>query len=133
MASSKGKTKKTRQRETDVVLLKYQISKSDDKDVIIEVPAHWKVTFSTVNPNGGHGSFDRSGGFCVRVYEGEKLRMVEGNATGLRDLSIPLAEKHTKRSGESSWEKDSDGNFQDANKVLVESTWVDKDEDDVPF
>lgn len=85
---------------------------------LIEIPAHWKVTFAAVNPNSqGVGHRD---GHCLRVYEGEKQRAVFGDVTGFRDMSIPYAIEVRKETGSSSWERDSNGNFKENIEVSVD-------------
>jgi hypothetical protein len=86
---------------------------------VIEIPASWKVTFSSVNPNS-----QQPGGYCVRVWEGEKLRAVYSDCVALRDLSIPMAREIRKETGASTWENDSDGNFSESRTINVDRQLV---------
>lgn len=123
---------KNRQNNKEPELIHYLIKKKSGADEMIEVPANWKVTFSSVNP--AQGMRDYGDGYCVRLYEGEKLRAVIGGATGLRDLSIPLMRKYSKESGQSTWESDSEGNFKRSSERQLESRWEPEEEDqDAPF
>lgn len=121
---------KNRQNDKEVQYIHYLIKKKDGQDEVVEVPAHWKVTFSAVDPSKGMRDYGEA--YCVRFYEGEKLRAVIGGATGLRDLSIPLRRKYSKESGQSSWESDSEGNFKREASGQLEAKWIEEDED-VPF
>jgi hypothetical protein len=85
---------------------------------LIEIPAHWKVTFSAVNPNAHQGGY--RDGHCLRVYEGEKQRAVFGDVVGFRDMSIPYAVEIRKETGSSQWERDSNGSFKENIEVNVE-------------
>lgn len=110
-------------------LIKYYVSRSGKEgDCIIEIPAHWRVTFGYVNPSSSGDAYRRNEGHCLRLYEGEKLRTVMGDVTGIRDLSIPLARKYEKESGQSSWSRDSEGNFQEENQRALEAKFVPEDE-----
>jgi hypothetical protein len=128
MSERKTKNRQSNRDET----IRYLISKSGGEDLIVEVPAHWKVTFGYVNPERSKDGYARGDGHAVRMYEGEKLRLVIGNSTGLRDLSIPLAKKFSKESGQSTWSRDSEGNFKDENTRQIEAGYVIEEEDD-PF
>lgn len=130
-AKKTPRTTKNRQSNKEATI-QYYIERANEPDVIVEVPAHWKVTFGYVNPSKSRDSYQRGDGHAVRMYEGEKLRMVMGNATGLRDLSIPLANKVEKQVGESKWEKDSSGNFKEENSLQIEAETTLVEEDD-PF
>lgn len=111
-----------RNRQADPnATVKYLIKVARAEDFIIEIPAHWKVTFSSVNPTTqSHGG----DAHCVRVWEGEKLRAVYGNIVGFRDLSIPTMRKVTREAGESTWVDDGMGTFERATKVNRSSEFV---------
>jgi hypothetical protein len=94
---------------------------------VIEIPASWKVTFSSVNPNSQH-----PGEYCLRVWEGEKLRAVYCDVVAFRDLSIPMAREIRKETGSSTWENDSDGNFSESRTVSVDRAMLVEDVDQ-PF
>lgn len=102
--------------------IKYLIKQHRD-EFVIEVPENWKVTFASVNPASQMAGRD---GHCVRVYEmpGSKLRAVFDSAVSLRDLSIPLARKVKSEVGQSSWSKDSEGNFSQSKDIKVDTTLV---------
>lgn len=105
--------------------IKYLVS--DDKgEFVIEVAANWKVTFSSVNPAATGGGGFREG-YCLRVYEGEKLRAVYCNVKGFRDLSIPLMRKVEKQTGSAEWTHDSMGNFEQSRRVEIEASYVDEE------
>lgn len=109
--------KKNRQCEVDPPLVKYLVQRGKG-NFLIEVPAHWKVTFSAVNPQSqGVGHRD---GHCLRIYEGEKQRAVFCDVTGYRDMSIPYAIEIRKETGSSTWESDSTGNFKENIEVSVD-------------
>ena len=103
-------------RKKEVELKKY-IVKCSDGDFIIEVPSTYKLTFSAVNPTSPQNYRD---GFCLRVWEGEKLRAVFNNVLRFRDMAIPYAKKVSKETGAASWERDSQGNFSRSEEVTVE-------------
>lgn len=115
----------TRQRKNPEEKIQYLISNTKGEDFIIEIPAFWKVTFGRVNPAlEGERGFNQTNGHCVRVWEGEKLRAVFGNATGLRDLSIPLARKVTRTESEETYKSDSAGNFTlNSSRKMIDSGW----------
>src|SRR5258708_6777712 len=79
-------------------------------EFVIEIPAHWRVTFGAISP-GGAGRHDLH---CMRVYEGEKVRAVYCDVKGFRDLSIPMARKVQSETRSSEWTQDSTGNFKQA-------------------
>lgn len=127
---------KTRQRQTETPLIRYLISRSSGGNLLIEIPADWKVTFAQVNPDRSNTRYENHGAHCVRVWEGEKLRAVFPNSIGLRDLSIPCATEVRRETGSSTWESDSEGNFEKSVKVEVDSTLMIEpayDQDEVPF
>lgn len=115
--------KKLRQNEPDSSI-RYLVKEgggsrfgsSEDKHFVIEIPANWKVTFASVNPN----SQVQGGGFCLRVYEGEKLRAVYCDVIAFRDLSIPFAREVSQSVGSRQWESDSEGNFSESTEISVE-------------
>lgn len=108
--------KKNRQLDEDATI-QYLVQRRNG-NFLIEIPAHWKVTFSAVNPNAQqHGYKD---GHCLRIYEGEKQRAVFGDVTGFRDMSIPYAVEVRKETGSSTWERDSNGNFKENTEVSVD-------------
>lgn len=109
--------------------IKYLVSDKQG-EFIIELPATWKVTFAAVNPSNGQSYRD---GFCLRVWEGQKLRAVFNNVQRFRDLSIPLARKVSRETGSSSWTQDSQGNFEEARTVNVEHRIEPGDDFDDPF
>jgi hypothetical protein len=88
---------------------------------VIELPADWRVTFSNVNPAQGMGG--GRDGYCLRVYEGEKLRAVYGNVIGFRDLSIPLARKVQTEVGNASWTRDDAGNLDEHRQIEASVAW----------
>ncbi len=120
---------KTRQQTPDETV-KYLVKCQGQADFVIEIPATWRVTFASVNPanNNPHGR----DGYCLRVYEGEKLRAVWGSVIGLRDMSIPFARKIERETGSASWEKDSEGNFKRSDEVHVDHQLV-ADNAETPF
>lgn len=107
----------------------YLVEMARGEDVIIEVPANWKLTFSNVNPQ--HGGM-RSEGVCLRIYEGTKLRSVIGNVNGFRDLSIPFARKVSSQTGSAEWKQDSAGNFEKSEKVSIDHR-LEVENEDIPF
>lgn len=120
-----GTRKKMRQNVPDE-MIKYLVREgggvrsSSGGQFVIEVPAHWKLTFASVNPNSqAHG-----GSYCLRVYEGEKLRAVYCDVVAFRDMAIPMAREVRKETGSSSWESDSDGNFSDSRSIKVDRQLV---------
>jgi hypothetical protein len=101
----------TRQRKNPDEKIKYLLKRNGrgpQEEFVIEIPANWKVTFSSVNPN---SQAMRGDGYAVRIYEGEKLRAVYCDIKELRDLSIPMAVKVEAKIAESKFESDSLGNF----------------------
>lgn len=92
---------------------------------VIEIPADWRVTFSNVNPAQGMGG--GRDGYCLRVYEGEKLRAVYGSVIGFRDLSIPLARKVQTEVGSAQWTRDDAGNLDSRKQITASVEW---DQDD---
>lgn len=134
MAERKTSEARTRQRKNPEEMIQYLVSSSSGEDFVIEIPAFWKITFGRVNPAlEGEGHFNRANGHCLRVWEGEKLRAVFGNVTGVRDLTIPLARKVIKTESEQTYKSDSLGNFQasSSRKLLDEGFIVEEDSD--PF
>jgi hypothetical protein len=128
---------KNRQNQDDVKI-RYLVREgggrfgSDEKHFVIEIPAHWKVTFSSVNPN----SQQHSGGYCLRVYEGEKLRAVYCDIIAFRDLSIPYAREVSQSVGSRQWESDSEGNFSEEVEISVNRRLegnIDVDAEEVKF
>ncbi|HTE61061.1 MAG TPA: hypothetical protein VK631_11980 [Solirubrobacteraceae bacterium] len=120
----------TRQKEADPPTLSYYVS-SPQGDFILQVKADWKVTFGAVNPGAPTGRGDLH---CLRVWEGEKLRAVFCDIRNFRDLSIPLARKVSKETGQSSWTQDSEGNFaRNEERQIEQSYTADVDPDDIPF
>lgn len=117
--------RKLRQNEEVVGTIKYLVKegggRGSSSQFVIEIPANWKVTFSSVNPN-SQGM--RGDGYCLRVYEGEKLRAVYCDIVAFRDLSIPMAREIRRETGSSSWENDSDGNFSESRSVSVDRQLV---------
>lgn len=113
--------------------VRYLVQRSREADVIIEVPARWKITFGYVNPSRSGDAYGRGEGHCLRLYEGEKLRAVMGNVLGFRDLNIPLAKKFEKESGESQWSQDSEGNFEESTTRQIESGFSVEEIEDVEF
>lgn len=107
----------------------YLVEMARGPDVVIQVPANWKLTFSNVNPQ--HGGM-RGEGVCLRIYEGTKLRSVLGNVNGFRDLSIPFARKVESQTGSATWKHDSAGNFERSEKVDVNHR-LEKADEDIPF
>lgn len=115
--------KKLRQNEPDETI-RYLVKEGsggrfgsgEDKHFVIEIPASWKVTFASVNPN----SQAQGGGFCLRVYEGEKLRAVYCDVISFRDLSIPFAREVSQSVGKREWESDSEGNFSSKTEISVD-------------
>lgn len=116
----------------DDVKINYLISNSDG-DFVIEIPATWKVTFAYVNPESGSRDGYGRQAHCVRVWEGEKLRAVFGNCTGLRDLSIPLARKVVQTESEAHYKGDSLGNFEQASSRRMLDMGFEVLEEDDPF
>jgi hypothetical protein len=100
----------SRQRMKNPPAIQYLINKGHNGsgDFIIELPANWRLTFSGVNPANVHDT-----GWCVRVYEGEKLRAVYPAVLGFRDLSIPMARKLAP--GE--WQKDGPAEFNEELRI----------------
>ncbi len=124
----------TRQAKNPDEKIKYLVA-SRDGDFIIEIPASYKVTFGYVNPSKSSDSYARNEGHALRVWEGEKLRAVFGNVTGVRDMSIPLARKIKRETGSASWTMDSEGNFESSKKVEVDQRLILEaaDEEELPF
>lgn len=126
--------RQTRQTTTPDLKIQYLISKNDGSDFIIEVPADWKLTFGRVNPAlSDERGYHSANGHCVRVWEGERLRAVFGDVTGMRDMTIPLARKVVQTESESSYKSDSLGNFEanSSRKLLDQGFVLEPDED--PF
>lgn len=99
---------------------------------VIEIPADWRLTFSSVNPAAmGHGGYRE--GFCLRVYEGEKLRAVYANVVAFRDLSIPLARKVQTETGNARWTRDDAGNLDETRQITTGIQWDPEDNDDLRF
>jgi hypothetical protein len=108
-------------------MTKYLITTNDrSDDVVIEIPAAWRLTFATVNPASGKSY---SEGYAVRVYEGTKLRAVFDNVRSFRDLAIPLVRKVRSEVGNSSWSRDSVGNFSETTDHKVQFELVEETED----
>jgi hypothetical protein len=119
-----------RQKDPDEII-KYLVL-GRNGDFVIEVPAHWKLTFGYVNPaSSGGGGFKE--GHCLRCWEGEKLRAVFGDVTGFRDMAIPLARKVQKETGSAEWTRDSLGNFKESRDGNVETSLVLESSEDDPF
>lgn len=119
-----SRAKRMRQNE-DGTKIKYLVreqgGRGSGSQFVIEIPANWKVTFSSVNPN---SQSHVGGAYCLRVYEGEKLRAVYCDIVAFRDLSIPMAREVRKETGSSSWENDSDGNFSESRSISVDRQLV---------
>lgn len=134
MAATRTTKKKLRQNEADTKI-RYLVKEGgggrftndDGKHFVIEVPASWKVTFSSVNPN----SQQHAGGYCLRVYEGEKLRAVYCDIIAFRDLSIPFARERSTTVGKREWESDSEGNFSENTEISVDRR-LEGNMDDIP-
>lgn len=125
---------RTRQRKNPEEKIQYLIQQARGEDFIIEIPAYWKVTFGRVNPAlEGERGFNSTNAHCVRVWEGEKLRAVFGNATGMRDLSIPLARKVVRTESEETYKSDSLGNFDLKSSRKMIDQGYEVVEDDDPF
>lgn len=108
MAETKGRGRakpRNRQQQADAEDIQYYV-RANDGDFVIEIPAHWKVTFGYVSPGNPERGYGGQSAHCLRVYEGEKLRGVWAGVQGIRDLSIKLARKHSKEVGETKWERD---------------------------
>ncbi len=109
-----------RQTMKDKPLIQYLIKvqghqrvDAENGDIVIEIPANWKLTMSGVNPaHAGEA-------YCVRVYEGTALRAVFAGATGFRDLSIPFARKLTNETG-AEWRVDGPTRFKGDIVTFVE-------------
>lgn len=105
-------------------------------DFVIELPADYKLTFSSVNPGAQMSSRDLN---CLRVYDGRNtktahLRAVYCDVRGFRDLGIPMARKVQKETGSASWTMDSEGGFDKQEHRELEETWASpSDPDDIPF
>lgn len=112
-----------RQKENPDEVIKYLVSTTQD-EFIIELPAKWKLTFASVNPQSQASGGGYREGFCLRAYEGEKLRGVWGGVTGFRDMSIPFARKIEKQTGSARWEHDSLGNFEEVRSVKKDTELV---------
>lgn len=107
---------------------------SSDGDFVIEIPAHWRVTFGYVNPSSSGDAYNRGQGHCLRVWEGEKLRAVWGNVRGFRDMAIPLARKISKETGASEWTRDSLGNFKQSSEASIEHALIPETfDEEIPF
>lgn len=112
-------------KKDEIKMIRYLLSTRGGKDdFIIEVPADFKLTFGYVNPAGSKDGYNRGDAHCVRVWDGTKLRAVYGDVVGLRDMSIPLARKVHRETGNASWTMDSQGNFEESKSVAVESHLV---------
>lgn len=105
--------------------IKYLIERTRGADFVIEIPANWKLTFASVNPNSQGGM--RGDGHCIRVYEGEKLRAVYCDCKGFRDMTIPLIRKVEVQTGNSSWVQDSEGNMSDSRTVKNETVLLEQE------
>jgi hypothetical protein len=120
-----------RQKDTPDELISYYVQSGRGEDFVLQVKASWKVTFGAVNPGAPPHGRDLH---CLRVWEGEKLRAVFCDIRGVRDLSIPLMRKVSSETRESTWHQDSQGNFEQASKRLVESSWAEPvGSEDIPF
>lgn len=122
---------KNRQADPEVKI-NYLVN-ADKGDFIIEIPAHWKVTFGAVNPGGNMSRHDLH---CLRVWEGEKLRAVYCDIRGFRDLSIPMCRKVQAETRSSTWTMDSAGNFTGSTeRTMGEITYEPEDPKppEVPF
>lgn len=98
-----------------------------------QVPEHWEVTFSYVNPGEAKGTH------CVRVYEpmpaglAKKLRAVYADVVSIRDLDIPHAVKVVETHSKAEYEQDSVGNFNSkVERKVLDARW-EQDEADQPF
>jgi hypothetical protein len=115
---------------------KYLILRHND-EVVIELPAGYKLTFGAVNP--GNGAVSSRDLHCLRVYDGANtktahLRAVFSDVRAFRDLSIPLARKVQKETGSTSWTMDSQGGFDRSEQREIETSWADPErEQDIPF
>lgn len=127
------KQKKSTPRQNTDAKIRYLVQRSSESDVIIEIPATWRLTFGYVNPAHSEGGYRGGQGHCLRIYEGEKLRAVMGNVAGFRDLSIPLARKFEKESGEAKWSRDSDGNFEGNEQRQLETGFSIEEVDNIDF
>jgi len=123
--ASKSKSKNKPRAKKSERKIKYLI-KGKDGEFVIELPESWKVTFSTVNPNSNGGSYDR--GFCIRIWEGTKLRAVFNNAERFRDLSIPLLRKVEKETGNAEWTFDSANGFEESTRKIEKESSFAKDD-----
>lgn len=121
---------KTRQKRAEVPDVQYLV-KSGEGDFIIEVPATWKLTFGYVNPAVTERGYGGQSAHCLRVYEAEKLRAVYANVTSFRDLSIPLARKSNRETGQTTWERD-DSSYEETKRIERETEWHEEDEE-APF
>ena len=114
--------RKTVTRTEEVKLTKYLVKTSGGRggteEQIIEIPEMWKLTFASVNPAAAH---DRSmNGYCLRIYEGDRLRAVFDSVISFRDVSIPLVRQIKTEMGSAKWEKDSVGNFKEEREVKLD-------------
>lgn len=90
------------------------------EESIIELPADWELTFSSVNPTSQTARSME--GYCLRVYRkpGKKLVAVFDSVISFRDLSIPLVRKVRSEVGNASWTADSLGNFTEERQIKVD-------------
>lgn len=125
----------TRQRSNPEEKIQYLVSHSGGEDFVIEIPAFWKITFGRVNPAlSDDRSFHNGNAHCLRVWEGEKLRAVFGNVSGVRDLSIPLARKVIRTESEHQYKEDSLGNFTSkSSRKLIDKGFEAEDVEEIPF
>jgi hypothetical protein len=121
---------KNRQADPDATI-KLLVQRRDG-NVVIEVPAYWRVTFGYINPSSSGMAAHRGDGHCLRLWEGEKLRAVLCDVTGFRDLSIPYAKEIRKETGSSEWSHDSTGEFKETVKRKTDRELVVENPDD-PF
>lgn len=122
---------------SDVPTTKKYLVLQQSGEIVIELPAEYKLTFGAVNPGGQMNGRDLH---CLRVYDGPNtrtahLRAVYCDVRSFRDLSIPLARKVSRETGSTSWTMDSQGGFdRNESRQIETSDWIEPDDpEDIPF
>lgn len=98
-----------------------------DGDFVIELPPDHRITFGAVNPGGNPQGMPGRDLHCLRIWAGTGkssiLRAVFCNVRGVRDLSLPLARKISKETGNAEWTRDDLGNFEQSSQRQIEASW----------
>ena len=104
--------------ETRTLLIK----QSDGKEIQIDIPSDWKITFGPMyTKEKGYGSVPTA----LRIYESEKMqRAVFIGVECFRDISIPVRYKQVTTEGKDEW-VDNDEMSKRSSTRKHSAKWVD--------